>query len=53
MGYELSPSPKHAKLTPLKNVGGSFFNKSDFQNKRAFAGKSPCPVVDATKRVRV
>jgi hypothetical protein len=38
---------------PFKKVGGSFFNKSDFQNDLALAGKSPCPVVEATNIVKV
>lgn len=53
LGYELSPSPNVAKFTPFKYVGGSFFSNSAFQNARAFAGRSPCPVVDTTKIVRV
>lgn len=52
-GYELSPRPNIAKFTPFKYVGGSLFSKSAFQNARAFAGRSPCPVVDTTKIVRV
>ena len=51
-GYELSPRPNIAKFTPLKNVGGSLFSNNDFQNLRAFAGKSPWPVVDTTKMAR-
>jgi hypothetical protein len=52
-GYELSPKPNVAKLTPFKYVGGSFLSRSDFQNIRALAGRSPCPVVDTTKMISV
>lgn len=38
---------------PFKKVAGSFFNNSDFQKDRALAGKSPCPVVEATNMVSV
>jgi hypothetical protein len=48
-GYELSPSPKRAKSTPCKYVGGSRLRSSDFQKARPLAGKSPCPVVEITK----
>ena len=52
-GYELSPNPNDAKLTPSRKVGGSRFKRSDLQNDRAFAGKSPCPVVETTNIVMV
>lgn len=52
-GYELSPRPNVAKLTPFKYVGGRRFSNNSFQNARAFAGRSPCPVVDTTNMVRV
>lgn len=51
-GKELSPNPKSAKFTPSKNVGGSLFKSNVFQNSRALAGKSPCPVVDTTNIVK-
>jgi hypothetical protein len=49
LGYELSPSPNHEKLTPLRKVAGNFFKSSDFQNVLALAGRSPWPVVDTEK----